>query len=266
MHLLDRLERKFGKFAIKGLMTGIIGINLAVYLITMFTDTEGRLVNLLIMNPAKVMEGEIWRLITFIFIPPFAQLIWIIFTLYFYYLIGSGLEHEWGSFKFNVYYLVGMIGTVGAAFISGGEVTAVYLNLSLFLAFASVYPNYQILLFFILPIKIKYLAILNAAFLIWTFFSSGLTGKLAIAAAFANFLLFFGKEMVFRVTRKGTSYYSKKQFTSKIPKIETFHCCTVCGRTEKDDINLEFRYCSGCEGDYEYCMEHLKDHEHKKAE
>ncbi|MFZ5987122.1 MAG: hypothetical protein ACOYWZ_08350, partial [Bacillota bacterium] len=165
MNLLDKLERKFGRYAVKGLMLHIVGLNLFVYLLSWIRP---EFVKFLVLEPSLVLKGEVWRLVSYIFIPPGGSPIFILFILYFYYMIGTGLEHEWGSFRFNIYYLVGMIGTTAAAFIANSAATSMYLNLSLFLAFAYIYPNYELHLFLILPIKIKYLAWLNWAFIGYT--------------------------------------------------------------------------------------------------
>ncbi len=265
MRFLDKMERKFGKFAIKGLMLYIVSLNLAVYLL-MYVDPTGSLTGKLMLYPGMVLRGEVWRLLTFIFVPPETSVLWILFTLYFYYLVGTGLEQAWGSFKFNVYYLIGVLGTILSAFISGGGTSAFYLNLSLFLAFAYIYPNYQILLFFILPIKVKYLAWVNALFLGLSFVSGGLGTKLAVAAAVLNFILFFGKDIVLGLKNNRRAYFHRSSFSAKVASAEKkyFHKCVICGITEKDDKDMEFRYCMDCEGDYEYCMVHLREHEHIK--
>lgn len=266
MKWLYKLERKYGKYSIKNLMMYIIAFNAAVFILSAAGQSMD-IIDKLTLSPEWVLKGEVWRLITYIFIPPDTQPIFIIFVLYFYYMIGSGLEHEWGSFKFNIYYFIGMLGTTIAAFISGMGDTGVYLNLSLFLAFAYIYPDYEILLFFILPIKMKYLGWLDAILLGYTFCIGGLSVKLAIVAAMINFILFFGKGIMEHIGHRKNAYSNKIRFSNKqrqIPKKDYFHKCTICGITEKDDKNMEFRYCSGCDGRYEYCMKHLKQHEHKK--
>ena len=160
MNWLNKLERKFGKYSIKNLMLYIASLNFLVYLLIM-VDQSNNIVYKLMLKPELILKGEVWRLITFIFIPPNTSAFFIIFALYFYYIAGRGLEHEWGSFKLNVYYLFGILGTIIASFITKGSATATYLNLSLFLAFARLYPDYEVLLFFVIPIKIKYFAYFN---------------------------------------------------------------------------------------------------------
>lgn len=265
MNILNTLERKFGRFAIRQLIVYIVGINALVYVMS-YAMPESGAVSKLMLNPRLIMEGEVWRLITWIFIPPSASFLWIVFILYFYYMIGTGLEQEWGSFRFNVYYFTGVAATAVAAFITGQGATALYLNLSLFLAFAYIYPNFEILIFFILPVKIKYLAWLNWAFIGFTILTAPLSEKLAALISVSNYFLFFGQALF----QRGTAYQRRTTFSrsdAAPARKGAFHTCSVCGKTEHDDIKMEFRYCSGCEGDHEYCMEHLKNHIHvKKAE
>ncbi len=265
MSWLDKLERRFGKFAIKGLMSYIIVLNVVVYIL-MLADTSNAFIGRLVLDPALVMNGEVWRLITYIFIPPTTSPFWIIFALYLYYIIGRALEQEWGSFRFNVYYFVGMLATTAAAFLFGISATPLYLNLSLFLAFAAIFPNYEFLLFFVLPMKVKYLAWFNWAYLGITVLFFPIWMKVAAAASVVNFFIFFGKDITTNTKTRRQVYHNRKRFLSDLPRDFTIHKCMVCGKTEKDDSKLEFRYCSTCEGDYEYCMEHLKAHEHIKKE
>lgn len=263
MNFLDKFDRKYGKYAISNLMTYIIFLNGVVFLFS-YISPSSNIVGLLTLEPSLVMKGEIWRLITFIFIPPETSIFWVLFVLYFYYLVGTGLEQEWGSFKFNIYYFVGILATIIAAFISGFGATSAYLNLSLFLAFAYVYPNYEILLFFILPIKVKYLSWLNFAIIGFSVIFKPLPLKAAALASVVNFFVFFGKDIIKNVGNKKTVYGNRKRFDYSESKKEYMHKCTVCGITEKDNPNMEFRYCTKCDGYHEYCMDHLNSHEHIK--
>jgi len=263
---LDKIERKFRFKGIKGLMNYIIALNAAVFILA-YLDSSKTFLYKLVLDAQMVMQGEIWRLITFIFIPPTFSPFWLVFALYFYYLIGSSLEREWGSFKFNVYYFMGIILTIIGSFISGGITTSFYLNLSLFLAFAALYPNFQVMLFFILPVKMKYLAYVNVAYFILVIIIQPLSYKIASVASVLNFLVFFGKDLYVTIFRRTKSFGRYAiLFNAKLHSMDsrTIHKCEICGKTEKDDINLEFRYCSECDGDHEYCMEHLESHEHVK--
>jgi hypothetical protein len=248
------------------LIVYIVGINALVYVLR-YAMPQSDAISRLWLDPHLILQGEVWRLITWIFIPPGASLLWIFFILYFYYMVGIGLEQEWGSFRFNVYYFTGMAATAAAAFIAGHGSTAIYLNLSLFLAFAYIYPNYEILIFFIIPVKVKYLAWLNWAFIGFTILTAPLPDKAAALVAVSNYFLFFGGDIIATMKQRGSTYQRRRSFSGSFnapAKKGTIHKCTVCGMTEDDDIRMEFRYCATCEGDYEYCMEHLKAHEHVK--
>lgn len=263
---MDKMERKLGHIGIKRLMIYVIGLNAIVFVLT-YLDTTGGFLGKLMLVPQLVMQGELWRLITFIFIPPTFSPLWLIFALYFYYLIGSSLENEWGTFKFNVYYFTGVAAAIAGSLLTGSPATSIYLNLSLFLAFACIFPNYQIMLFFIIPVKIKYLAWVDAAFLGYTLLIGTLSSRVMVIASILNFLLFFWKYLYNMIRSGGRAYYKKSAYRAKtrIPMSMFVHRCEVCGRTEKDDRELEFRYCVDCEGDHEYCMQHLNSHEHKKT-
>lgn len=267
MKLLDKLERKYSKFAIRNLMLYIIFANGAVFLMNLLSGYS--LTRLLVLDPARVMSGEIWRLITFVMIPPTRSIIFVFFILYFYYMIGETLEHQWGDFKFNVYYFLGMFLNFAAAmllyFITGMSygVSAIYLNLTLFFAFATLFPDFTVRLYLILPIKIKYLAYLSAAFMVFNLFVGSIGTKISILAGLGNYLLFFGKDLIHRPKHKINTAARKQQYTQKVKADKPYrHKCHKCGITDVDDPRMEFRYCSQCEGHFEYCMNHIKDHEH----
>ncbi len=247
-------------------MTHIIILTGVVYFITYVLEVYA-LPGWLTLYPGRVIQGEIWRLITFIFIPPTRRMFFIFFVLYFYYMVGQGLEQEWASFKFNIYYFTGMFAIILGSFITGVSATSTYLNLSLFLAFARIYPEYEILLFLVLPVKMKYLAIFNWIIIIITIIFASMSGRISAIMALANYFLFFGKDIIQDIKRKKQVYKNRHKFSKKIStKRKTIHQCTVCGITEKDDPEMGFRYCSTCDGLYEYCMEHLDNHEHIKKD
>ncbi len=267
MKLLDRLERKYSKYAIHNLMLYIVFANAVVFILDL--AGQGRLVYQLVLIPQYVFQGQIWRIFTFVMIPPTTSLIFIIFVLMFYMFIGRTLEQEWGSFKFNVYYFLGMtfivISSLAYSLVTGNVLMAdaSYLNLTLFFAFATLYPNYEIRIYFILPVKVKYLAYISAVFTLFMFVSGPIGSKLSIIAGVGNYLLFFGKELIKRPANRTKNASRKKQYDNSMKTgSEHKHKCHVCGKTEHDDPSLEFRYCSKCDGYYEYCLEHLKDHEH----
>ena len=217
MNRLNKLERKYRRFAIPNLMLYIVLGNACIYFLAL-TDTSGQLISLLGLHPRLVLQGQLWRLITFIFIPPSAQIIWIFFVLYFYYLVGAGLEQEWGTFKFNVYYLTGMILTVSASFLTGSFATAFYMNLSLFLAFAQIYPDFEVRLFLVLPIKVKYLAWLNWGIIALTLLFGMFNTKIFAVVPVVNFLLFFWNDVRKDLKRRRQVQQNRKRFFSEIRK------------------------------------------------
>lgn len=216
MKWFHKLERKFGRYAIHNLMTYIIVVNAVVYALTMMVP-QSNLYAKFVLDPALVLQGEVWRLVTFLFLPPSSHPVWIVFTLYFYYLVGSNLENQWGSFRFNLYYLIGILGTIAAAFIGFaftgyGVVTTEHLNLSLFLAFAYLFPNFELLLFFILPIKVKYIAWFNWAFIVFSMIFNPLPMKLAAIASVVNYFIFFGSELISTLKLRRQTYKNRKRF------------------------------------------------------
>jgi len=273
MKWLYKLERRYGRYAIRDFMKYIIMLNAVVFVLMYFLRLN-ILGELLALNPEKILQGEVWRLVTFVFLPPARDLLWIALTLYFYYFVGSSLEGYWGSFKLNVYYILGMLGTVIGAFIvyftygAAGGVTGTYINLSLFLAMAKVYPDHEIRIYFIIPVKMKYLGWLYWGYLGYTMVTPlPLAVKIAALISLVNYFIFFGGSFIQDVKVRNKVHKKRKQFhTSKVirPEQFTIHRCTVCGITERDNPDMDFRYCSTCEGDYEYCMDHLKNHTHIK--
>ncbi len=211
MNWVRKLERKFSRYAIRDLMTYIVVINAVVYVLEMLVPQRNLFMKFY-LNPSLVMRGEIWRLITFLFLPPTMHPIWTIFALYFYYLVGSNLENQWGSFRFNLYYLIGVICTIIASFIGKGTVTTEHLNLSLFLAFAYLFPNFEVLLFFFIPVKIKYIAYLNWAFIVFSLIFNPLPMKLAAIASVVNFFIFFWSDLFTNLKLRRQTYKNRKRF------------------------------------------------------
>lgn len=195
--LLTKAERRLGRYAIPNLMTYLVLGMGVVFVMDMFLRpfTGVYMSGLLAFDRAAILHGQVWRLISFVLIPPRSSLLFILFSLYFYWLVGSTLEQQWGRFRFNAYYLCGVVGTIISGFITG-HTTNSYLNLSLFLAFAILYPNFEVLLFFFLPLKMKWLAIIGGALLILSAVGQGLTGWLGLIFALLNVVLFFGRDLI----------------------------------------------------------------------
>lgn len=263
MKWINKLERKYGHLGIKNLMLYIVAITGLAY-VAIYFDASGTIYYKLTLDPNAVLQGEIWRLITYIFIPPNTSPIFLAFILYFYYMIGRSLEDEWGTFKFNLYYFIGIVGTTLAAFITGYSATTFYLNMSLFLAFAWIYPNYTIRLFLIFPVQIKYLALFYLLYLVVALIFNPMSEKIAAIVSLLNYLLFFGKDTIEFIKNRRFAIKNSRNFKTKsrVPKDQPIHCCTVCGITNIDDQYMDFRYCVDCNGHHGYCSDHLDSHKH----
>ncbi|MFV0343799.1 MAG: rhomboid family intramembrane serine protease [Anaerocolumna sp.] len=283
MNLMNKLNRKFGKYAIHNLMLYVVVLYALGFFISMFNPYF--YYQYLSLDISKVLRGELWRLVTFIIRPPSTSLLFLVFSLYLYYMIGNALENAWGAFKFNLYYLSGIllniIGTFIFYFITGYNIHLgiTYINQAMFFAFASLYPNVQFLLFFFIPVKVKYLSYLYGAFVAYDIFTSLVSGDygrcIMIILALGNFFVYFLSSRNYRSIspkefKRRNAYKKAVRATVGGDNVVEFqgrkritrHKCSICGRTELDDENLEFRFCSKCDGNHEYCMDHLFTHEH----
>ena len=194
MRLLDQLERKLGRFYIPGLMKYLCFGMAGIYILDLLFYTRGLSASaFLAFDRDLIFRGQVWRLISFILIPPSSSPLFILISLYFYYFLGTTLENQWGSRRFNLYYLIGVVGADLGGMVLGYN-TNVYLNLSLFLAFACLYPDQEILLFFILPIKVRYIGYLDAAYLIYLLLIGTWPMRICLVASMLPFILFFGKD------------------------------------------------------------------------
>ena len=203
---LTKLEYKFRRFGIDNLMIYITGTMLLVYLAENLMRLP--ISGLISLSIPAVMRGEVWRLVTFIFMPPQNSILWVLVTLYFYYIIGTSLERTWGSARFTLFYVIGVIGAIIAAIISGNG-TNTYLNLSLFFAFAILYPEHQILLFFVLPVKVKWLGYMYAAFLGFALFVGSWTERAAVVMSLLAIIVFFGDIIINKI--KDYKRYGKQR-------------------------------------------------------
>jgi hypothetical protein len=283
MKFLNKLERKFGRYAIPDLMKYIVALFLAGLVIGLMPNNIAGYFGL---DFDLVKRGQVWRLITFI-IPTGATGNILIFAIstYFYYIIGNALEQSWGAFRFNLYFFSGIVFNILSSFI-----TYIFTGYSLspslsfvcgtmFFAFAAIYPNTQFMMYFLIPIKAKYLAWVQAALYLYQVFGYMVNQQyflvIPLVVAFANFLIFFFATRNYRKISPG-EYKRKATYRRKVNEarsqgnvtqfkgrnVVTRHKCAVCGRTELDNDQLEFRFCSKCDGNYEYCMDHLFTHEH----
>ena len=286
---MSKWERKFGKYAISNLTLVLIACYVAGYILELFAPT---VMGWLTLNPYAILHGQVWRLVTWLIAPPSSFDIFTIIMLLFYYSLGSSLEKVWGTWQYNVYIFTGLILTVIGSFVSMGiyyllygnmdpasagilfsygatQFSTYYINMSIFLAYAATFPNAQVLLMFVIPIKVKWLGILYGILLGYEMLQCVSGGYWFAVAAIGASLLNFGvfcfrsKNHMHMDPRQIKRRVEFKQDVKKNSKI-TKHKCAVCGRTEDDGLDLEFRFCSKCNGNYEYCQEHLFTHKHVK--
>ena len=242
------LERRAPWLGTPGVLRAVVILNALMFALLALDPDYAEV---LWLDPEKIRQGEIWRLVTYIFIPQTQSLFWIFFVLLFMWFLANALEEAWGPLKLNVFYLAGMIGCTAAAFFFGGAPANTFLNLSLFFAFATLAPNYEIFLFFILRVKMKYVAWVFAGFLLLQMVAAPLADKAAMVASLANYLLFFGPGFIKGRIEAESTRVRRKKFTAPA---ESLHRCAKCERTEVTHPDLEFRVAGDGE---EYCAEHL---------
>jgi hypothetical protein len=274
MSLLSRLERKFQRYAIPNVTLMIIIGQVLLYVIARVSHPPGGavgggvdLLDRVRLDPAKILDGEVWRLITFVFDPPLTNVIFAFFFWYLFYLMGSTLEVSWGAFRYNVFLTIGYVATVAAAFASHftagpGQwpATNAFLYGTVFLAFARLYPEFVMYLFFVLPVKIRWLAMLQWIFYGITFLFGDWMQKAMVAASVANYLLFFGRDILSDM-RQGHRRMKFQARSLRSPR-RVVHKCRSCGLTSESAPQMQFRYCSKCDADSCYCTDHLHNHEH----
>ena len=312
MNFIDKLERKFPRFGIPGLMKYVICLSIAGNVIALI-DMSGILpfqiyTGFLSLDVYQILHGQVWRLITFILYPTvgfggnmsssmvFIDLIWFAIWAFLYYQIGTVLEREWGKFRFTLFYLGGVIfviivtfvfffiykaiiagaGGVGAdellGLVVGSKANLEYLNQTLFLAFALMFPEMRFYIYFILPVKAKWLAYvylgLMAFHIVQCIIISDYFSLTLILGALVNFAIFFifarGSSSIKGTVRekRRKNKYKKMSRPHEVSPDGSRHKCAICGCTELTNPEREFRYCSKCNGNYEYCSEHLFTHEH----
>ena len=293
MKPMSNFEKKFGKYAIKNISLVLILFYACGYLINWINPV---MFNYLTLNPYAILfKGQIWRLITWLIIPPENFSFFTLIMLYFYYSIGTTLERTWGTYRYNLYLFLGIIFTAVGAFAMMGFVylfqrdilfamgaenyfavlptmfSTYYVNMSIFLAFAATFPDMQVLLFFFIPIKVKILGIIYGVLLVYEFIAGvgnkylNAANRFVIGASLLNFIVFFltSRNMIHMSPKQVKRRQEFKREVKQSAKI-TRHKCAICGRTEETNPELEFRFCSKCDGNYEYCQDHLFTHAHVK--
>lgn len=271
------------RFGIPNLMRVIVIGNVAVYVLMLLTQAnDANALSFLTFNLNALLHGEVWRLVTFVFVPAYSSPFALLISLYFYYWIGSTLERQWGTAKFNLYYISGtlltVLGVVLASLITGNPyLTAAgtgYVNLSMFFAFAFLFPDTTVLLFFILPVKMKWLAYLDGALFAFDIIKAigahNWAGVVLPIVALLNFAVFIWPEVhylkeraKYQNSRKTVQFRQAQQQQAKQAKQQGYrHKCAVCGRTDTDYPDLQFRYCSKCVGYHCFCQDHIFNHVH----
>lgn len=294
---MSKFEKKFGKYAIRNISLVLIVCYAVGYVLGMISPN---ITGYLTLDPYAILHGQVWRLVTWILIPPSSLNLFTIIMLLFYYNIGTSLERTWGTYRYNVYLLGGMLFTIAGSFVAMGLVwlmggrldsdmlmvysqvgatmfSTYYINMSIFLAFAGTYPDAQVLLMFVIPVKMKWMGIAYAVLLVIEMVQGVGAGILAILpltnvfyrtaiiASLLNFIVFWiGSRNRIHMTPRQMK--QRQQFKTEVKRSTRVskHKCAVCGRTDEDDPALEFRFCSKCNGNYEYCQHHLFTHEHVK--
>lgn len=249
---LNRLEMRLSGFAIPGLLRYIAALNGLVFVLALVNPA---FISLIDLRPERILQGQIWRLVSFAFIPTTFSFIWAAFAIYLLVFFGDAIEHAWGSLRLNLFYFTGMLGTVIGAFLFDGPGSATYLNLTLLLAFGTLFPDTPMTFMFVIPMKAKWLAIFSLALVFIIPAPPGSSAYVAMAVALINYLIFFAPAFI-RNFRAGTQAAQRRHaFKAKsMPVDESLHRCRVCGKTENSDPDLEFRVAGDGE---EYCTEHL---------
>lgn len=296
MNFMYKLERKFGRYAIRNLSLILIICYAAGYIMDFINPS---FLYWLTLDPYAIAHGQVWRIVSWLLIPPLENnMFFALIMCVFYYSIGSTLERTWGSFQYNVYLFSGMIFTALGSFLMMGftylfksdmlvngasayfrivstAVSTYYVNMSIFLAYAATFPDNQVLLMFFIPIKVKWLGLVYGIFLVYEMISGlrirdiGYIYPFVIGSSLLNFVVFFFTTRNYirmnraqrRMHREFKQNARKAQRDSRAAGV-TKHRCAVCGRTEKDGDDLQFRFCSKCEGGYEFCQDHLYTHIH----
>jgi hypothetical protein len=255
--MLSKLERTLGRFAVPNLSLYLVFGQVTVYIAILLDRLQP---GALVFVPRLALMGQWWRALSFLLMPPPMNVIFICFAWWIFYMMGSALEDYWGSFRFNLFIFIGAALTVGISFLEpDSAISNAFLAGSVFLAFAYLNPDFELLLFFILPVRIKWLALVTWVVYGLQFLVGGWPARLQIIAATGNFFLFFGADLA-RGVRSRQRAAARSAERAAAPGVR--HRCRICGKTDKSNPELDFRYCSKCAGEECYCPEHIRNHEH----
>ena len=290
---MKKLHANFERFCYANRHKGIPNLMLYIAVGTAIVYLVGQmagnytLYGLLCYDRVSILHGQIWRLFTYplTYGTGNSNLLLIAISLFCYWSLGRAMENVWGTLKFNLFYLTGLVLMDVYCLIFGGRADVTYLNLSLFLGYATMYPNAHFLLFFIIPVKAWIFALFDLAIVLVDLFSLSFPYNFFSLISLANYFLFFGKDVLnviplsWRINFRRLVRSSKSQASGKQAKVIPFnagsyeastakpkapytHRCTICGKTDISDPDLEFRYCSRCNGYHCYCENHISNHTH----
>jgi hypothetical protein len=256
--LLARLDRRIGRYAIPHLIYYVVAGMLLVWVLA---RSRPEVLDRLVLDMAAVRSGEVWRLVTFLFVPQDLSYM-VLINIYFTWWVGTSLEAHWGAFKFDVYYLLGVVGTIAVATLVGGQ-SNIWLDASLFLAFATLFPDAVILLFFVLPIKVKWLGILAALAIGYFFVQGGWGTRAAILVSLGNYVLFFAGHWWGAANRRGLAVRQQARREQMRPDPPVFgqRVCAICGAREADGADIRVCSCEKCGGKQRtLCLEDARNH------
>jgi hypothetical protein len=271
MPFLEKLERRFGRFAIPNITLYIVIGQVFVFLTAMLGILRDA--SVIDLVPILAFRGQWWRIVTFLARPPsfshnLLDLVGLAFGWWIFYFMGSALEGYWGSFRYNLFLAAGWVLTVGVSFLQPAyAVSNLFLGASVFLAFAYLHPEFEIALFYVLPVKLRWIALAAWVWGAFVFIRGSWAVRLQILAAVGNILLFFGRDIWLAAGRKRLLTVRTVGRIARSGSVEEpRHRCRICGKTDLSDPQLDFRYCSKCGGEQCYCPEHIYNHEHVLGE
>lgn len=259
MTFLDSLEKKYGKYVPENLTYYLVIGQIIAYVVAyLYPQYHG----IFALRGNLVLAGEWWRLILFVFTPAGDSLIWVAFAWYMFYFFGIGLEKHWGAFRYLTYLLIAYLGVILCSFLFPLQtIVGTYVFLSVFLSFAYLYPDVQLMIFFIIPVKVKWLGVLAWVVAGSTLLLGSFPSKILTIAAIANFFVFFGRDLLRSYRMQKSPVITPVSWDT--PGVKNI--CAVCGKYEMEHRDLDFRYCTDCNPITCYCEEHLEHHRHKKT-
>ena len=288
-NLRNRFERFCYRNRTKGIPNLMLYITLGSALVYLLSLTKGTyaLYSILSFDRALILQGQVWRLFTYVFTYNAGNFLLTAISLFCYFSLGRAMENTWGTLRFNLFYFTGVLMMdIYAMLFPYGQADVFYLNMSLFLGFATMYPDSQFLLFFIIPVRAWIFAVIDLVLTIYQVVMLTLSGRFPFSlfplVAIANYFLFFGKDVLNVIPMSWRANARRlfkkkpkaKKATGTIPfagsyqasaasaKAPYTHRCVICGRTDVSHPDLEFRYCSRCNGYHCYCEDHISNHEH----